>query len=92
MKARAHILVSGQVQGVFFRDHARRSAESLGLTGWVKNLWDGRVEAIAEGERDQLEKLIARLKEGPPSAEVESVDVRWEEFRDEFEDFRITWS
>ncbi len=92
MKERAHILVSGRVQGVFFRDHTRRWAASLGLTGWVRNLWDGRVEVLAEGEKENLEALIARLKQGPPSASVENVAVTWEDFRDEFSDFRITWS
>jgi acylphosphatase len=92
MKARAHILISGRVQGVFFRDHAQRWGASLGLTGWVKNLWDGRVEVLAEGEQDKIKALIARLKEGPPLAQVEKVDVTWEEFKAEFTDFRITWS
>jgi acylphosphatase len=91
MKARAHIFVSGRVQGVFFRDHTRRWASSLGLTGWVRNLWDGRVEVLAEGEKENLESLIARLKQGPPSASVENVAVTWEDFQDEFSDFRIAW-
>jgi len=92
MKARVHIFVSGFVQGVFFRDHTRRWASSLGLTGWVKNLWDGRVEVVAEGDQEKIEALLARLKEGPPSARVEKVDVTWEEYRAEFPDFRIAWS
>jgi acylphosphatase len=92
MKARAHIIVSGRVQGVFFRDHTRRWATSLGLTGWVKNLWDGRVEALAEGEKENIEGLISHLKQGPPRAQVDSVEVTWEEFKDEFCDFRITWA
>lgn len=92
MKARAHIFVSGRVQGVFFRDHAQRWARSLGLTGWVKNLWDGRVELLTEGEQEDIEKLIARLKQGPPVAQVENVDVTWEEYKDEFSDFRIAWA
>ena len=92
MKARVHILVSGRVQGVFFRDHTRRWAASLGLTGWVKNLWDGRVEVLAEGERSSLEALIARLKEGPPAASVEHVTLTWEDFRDEFCDFQVVWA
>ncbi len=89
MKERVHILVTGRVQGVFFRDHTRRWAASLGLTGWVKNLWDGRVEVLAEGERTGLEALIARLRHGPPAASVEDIAVSWDGFRDEFEDFRI---
>jgi len=92
MKARARIIVSGRVQGVFFRDHARRWASTLGLTGWVKNLRDGRVEALAEGERENIEDLVSRLRQGPPLAHVHDVMVTWEECRDEFEDFRITWS
>jgi acylphosphatase len=92
MKARARIIVSGRVQGVFFRDHTRRWASSLGLTGWVKNLRDGRVEALAEGERENILDLISRLREGPPSAQVQDVEVAWEECRDEFKDFRVTWS
>jgi acylphosphatase len=90
MKARAHLFVSGRVQGVFFRDHARRWAGSLGLTGWVRNLLDGRVEVLAEGEREKLEDLVDRLREGPPFAQVEDLEIAWEDFRNEFADFRIT--
>jgi acylphosphatase len=92
MKARSHIIVSGRVQGVFFRDHTQRGACSLGLTGWVKNLRDGRVEALAEGERENIEDLISRLRQGPPLAQVQDVEVTWEECRDEFKDFLVTWS
>jgi len=92
MKARAHILVSGRVQGVFFRDSTKRWAGSLGVTGWVKNLRDGRVEAVAEGDEEDIKKLISRMREGPPMAEVKEVDVTWEEYKGEFEDFRIAWS
>jgi len=91
MKARAHILVSGRVQGVFFRDHTRRWAVSLGLSGWVKNLPDGRVEVLGEGEKESLEALVAKLNQGPPSASVENVTVTWEDFRGEFCDFRVVW-
>ena len=91
MKIRAHIFVSGRVQGVFFRDHTQRWASSSGLTGWVRNLFDGRVEAVVEGERGRIEELIARLKQGPPMADVTNVDVTWENFKGEFEGFRITW-
>jgi acylphosphatase len=92
MKARVHLLVSGRVQGVFFRDHTRRWATSLGLSGWVKNLWDGRVEVLAEGDKDNLEALIAKLNQGPSSASVENVTVTWEDYQDAFSDFRIVWS
>jgi acylphosphatase len=89
MSARAHILVSGRVQGVFYRDHTRRWAISLGLKGWVRNLYDGRVELIAEGEKPKIEGLIRLLWEGPPMARVENIEVRWENYKGEFEDFRI---
>lgn len=91
-KARAQIIVSGRVQGVFFRDNTRRWAAALGLTGWVRNLWDGRVEAVAEGEREKVEELIDRLRTGPPLARVESVDVTWGEYKGEFPDFRVNSS
>jgi acylphosphatase len=92
MKARAHIYVRGRVQGVFFRDHTQRWASSLGLGGWVRNLADGRVEAVAEGEKEKIQDLLSRLKQGPPMAVVEDVEVRWEEHRCEFSDFRVTRS
>jgi len=91
MDARANIFVSGLVQGVFFRDHTQRWATSLNLTGWVRNLRDGRVEILAEGDKEKIDELISRLNEGPPSSQVDSVNVKWEEYKGEFEDFRITW-
>ena len=91
MNARAHIIVSGRVQGVFFRDHTRKCAASLQLLGWVRNLPDGRVEAVVEGEKEQIDALISRVREGPPLASVTDAVVTWEDFQDEFTDFRITW-
>ncbi|UCC41829.1 MAG: acylphosphatase [Candidatus Aminicenantes bacterium] len=91
MDARANIFVSGLVQGVFFRDHTQRWATSLNLTGWVRNLRDGRVELLAEGDKEKIDELISRLEEGPPLSQVDRVDVRWEDYKGEFEDFRITW-
>jgi acylphosphatase len=90
MKARVHVFVRGRVQGVFFRDHTRRWAVSLGLKGWVRNLEDGRVEVLAEGEKGSLEDLVGRISLGPPAAMVENAEVAWESFRGEFDDFRIT--
>lgn len=92
MNARANIIVSGRVQGVFFRDHTRRWAASLHLTGWVRNLMDGRVEILAEGDKESIENLISRLRGGPPMAYVENTEVNWEEYKGEFSDFRITWA
>lgn len=90
MNARAHVFVSGRVQGVFFRDHTQRWAVSLGLKGWVRNLYDGRVEVVAEGEKPKIDDLISLLKGGPPRARVEEVEVGWEEYAGEFQDFRVT--
>lgn len=88
-KARAQILVSGLVQMVFFRSYTRQKAQDLGLTGWVKNLADGRVEALFEGDRETIEKMIEWAKKGPPSAQVDGCEVNWQEYKGEFEDFEI---
>ena len=92
MKARAHIVVVGRVQGVFYRDHTHRWARSLGVTGWVRNLDDGNVEVVAEGEREHIESFISHLEEGPPMSMVEKLDVDWQDYKGEFHDFRITLS
>lgn len=91
MRTRVQILVSGRVQGVCFRDFTQREAAALGLTGWVKNLSDGRVEAVAEGEKELLENFIARIKQGPALSRVDGVDLTWSEWQGEYSDFRITW-
>lgn len=88
-KARAHITVSGRVQGVFYRGYTQGVAISLGLTGWVRNLQDGRVEAVFEGSRDKIELVIAECRMGPPSASVTDIEVDWEQCRDEFKDFNV---
>ena len=88
-RKRAHLFVSGLVQGVFFRDHTRRWATSLGLTGWVRNLDDGRVEALAEGPEADLRTFIAHLRQGPPRARVEDVQVEWGLWQGEFKDFNV---
>ncbi len=89
MKARAHIFIQGLVQGVFFRSFVRSEANMLGVKGWVKNLSDGRVEAVLEGDKDQIEKLIELCKKGPPNARVESVAIEWETYSGHFRDFEI---
>jgi acylphosphatase len=85
------VYISGKVQGVSFRGFARRCAAELGLTGWVRNLYDGRVEVLAEGERLNLEVLSERLKIGPSSARVDKLDVGWESYTGEFPDFKVAW-
>ena len=90
MKARAHIWISGKVQGVFYRDNTRRWASSMGLLGCVRNLADGRVEFLVEGDKDSIENLERKLKKGPPLSRVEDVRTVWEDYKGEFLDFRIT--
>ena len=91
MNSRAHILVRGRVQGVFFRDHTQRWASSLGICGWVKNLESGQVEILAEGEKEKIEDLIRSVEKGPPLSRVESLDIEWDDYKGEYKDFRITW-
>jgi acylphosphatase len=73
----AQILVSGHVQGVWYRAFTQESAAGLELSGWVRNLPDGRVEAFAEGPRSRIDELLARLRVGPPRAKVTEVSVTW---------------
>ena len=90
-KIRAHIFVSGRVQRVFFRSETREKALKLGLTGWVKNLPDGRVEAVFEGEKARIEEMIEWAKKGPPGAIVNHLDLNWEEYQGEFKNFEIRY-
>lgn len=89
MKRRAQVLISGRVQGVFFRAHTRQLAGELGLAGYVRNLPDGRVEVVFEGEEGSIKQAIERCRRGSPRARVDCVDVRWEEARGEYQDFTI---
>lgn len=75
--AKAHVKVKGRVQGVFYRQSTRAAAEKLGLSGWVRNLTDGSVEAEIKGPKDKVEELILWLRSGPPSARVDRVEVDW---------------
>lgn len=85
-----HLFISGRVQGIFFRMHAHKKALELKLTGWVRNLDDGRVEAFAEGPSDKLETFAQWCHCGPPAADVEQVEVEWTDEENRFPDFRIT--
>ena len=80
---RYHLWISGRVQGVFYRATCRQVAEELGISGWVRNLPDGRVEAVAEGPSDAMEKFLEWCHQGPPMANVEHVEVQEEEPRQE---------
>jgi acylphosphatase len=79
-RARVHLVVSGLVQGVFFRQSTVDEARRLGVSGWVRNLPDGRVEVVAEGGREALEGLVRFCRRGPPAARVEDVEAVWGAF------------
>lgn len=91
MQTRAHLYISGMVQGVYYRAFTRDVAHSFGLKGWVKNLYDGRVEAVFEGRREDVEVAIKRCYQGPSGAAVDDINVRWEDSREEFKDFEIRY-
>lgn len=90
-EARAHVVISGRVQGVFFRATIRDEARSRGLTGWVRNLPGAQVEAVFEGEEEAVKSAVEWCHEGPPFAAVRRVDVKWEEPTGEFEEFQIRY-
>jgi acylphosphatase len=89
MKARAHVIISGRVQGVFFRVETRNQALKRNVAGWVRNMADGRVEAVFEGEKEDVEKLIVFCKKGPQGAQVTKVDFHWEEYTGKLTGFKI---
>ena len=86
---RARVRVSGQVQGVFFRDSTRQKAEALGLAGWVRNMPDGQVEALFEGPSEKVEEIVRWCKEGPQRASVENVDTDFESAGGDLEGFEV---
>jgi acylphosphatase len=90
VEARLHASVRGLVQGVSFRYYTLHRARELGLRGYVRNLWDGSVEVVAEGPRQSLEQLLTWLHQGPPAAEVDQVNVLWEQPSGAFGQFEVT--
>ncbi len=88
---RVRIFAGGRVQGVAYRFYAEKYAARLDITGWVRNLKDGRVEVLAEGSAEQIEAFLERLKEGPSLARVDSFEVRRESSTGEFPDFRVAF-
>jgi acylphosphatase len=86
---RAHLIISGRVQGVFFRAETRRTAQSLGVNGWVRNRPEGTVEAVFEGSDEAVKKAVEWCRTGPPMAKVDDVRVTWEENSSEFDRFSI---
>lgn len=88
---RLHVFFSGRVQGVFFRAFTRDAARRHGVKGWVRNLPDGRVEAVFEGSPEAVDAVLSICREGPPLARVDRVDVQEEPCTGEFEDFDIRY-
>ncbi len=87
---RAHAFIAGRVQGVAFRWETQRVAAKHDVRGWVRNLPDRRVEAVFEGPRPQVNAVLDWCREGPAIARVDAVDIQWEDYKGEFEDFSIT--
>lgn len=90
-KARVQVLIEGRVQGVFFRASTRDEARAWGLTGWVRNLPDGRVAALFEGDKRVVEHMLAWCRKGPPYAHVDHVEVQWQDYVGDLTDFRIVY-
>jgi acylphosphatase len=90
-QVRAHVIISGHVQGVSFRAYTRDRAREAGVHGWVRNLNDGRVEAVFEGSRQAVQKLVSWCYSGPIQAQVEKVEVEWEEPTHQEGAFGIVW-
>ena len=89
--ARARLFISGVVQGVSYRASTQEQARRLGVVGWVRNLQDGRVEAVVQGPKDKVDELIRWCHHGPPSAKVDQVDVTWEKVAEEFPRFDVRY-
>ncbi|MEJ2695842.1 MAG: acylphosphatase [Candidatus Sulfobium sp.] len=89
--ARVHLLIEGRVQGVFFRAFTRSIAMKLALNGWVRNLYDGRVEAVFEGDRTPIEQAVLECKKGPPGSYVRDVDVTWEDYSGDLKGFEVRY-
>jgi acylphosphatase len=87
--AQAHLLIEGRVQGVFFRAFTREVSARLGLKGWVRNLHDGRVEAVFEGSKPLIEKAIEECRKGPRGSAVANIDIEWKEPSGVFADFDV---
>jgi acylphosphatase len=90
-KIRVHVYVSGKVQGVYFRQTTMDEAQNLGVCGWVKNLPDGRVEAVFEGREAAVKALVDFCARGPKGASVTNVITSWEPFKEEFDSFEIIY-
>ena len=90
-QVRAHAVISGRVQGVFFRVETQRAAKRFGVFGWVRNKRDGTVEAVFEGQQQAVDAVLQWCQEGPNLAVVKNVEVKWLDFTGELERFDITY-
>ena len=90
-QARVHLLIRGRVQGVFYRAFTRDIAGHLGIKGWVRNLYDGSVEALFEGSKEDIEQAIKHCRMGPPGARVEDIGVTWEDYKGDLRGFQIRY-
>jgi acylphosphatase len=90
-KVRAHVLISGRVQGVLFRAYTQQAAHERRVRGWVRNTQDGRVEAVLEGDRERVDDMIRWCHRGSPYSGVTAVDVQWQEYTGEFPDFSVRY-
>ncbi len=86
---RVHIFISGKVQGVYFRQNTTYKAEELNIMGWIRNLRDGRVEAVFEGKRENIDKLLDWCNNGPKNAIVKDMQIIDEDFKNEYSNFKI---
>jgi acylphosphatase len=88
---RVHAIISGRVQGVFYRMETQGAAGRIGVNGWVRNLPDGTVEAVFEGEKDRVTSMLNWCQKGPPNSRVDQVKVDWQDYSGEFSDFKVTY-
>lgn len=88
----AHLFISGYVQGIGYRQFVKTNAVRLGLTGWVRNLSDNRVEAVFQGDKKVIEKMLALCRTGPMLAEIKDIAVIWEKADKEFKSFETETS
>jgi acylphosphatase len=86
---RVHVWVKGRVQNVGFRAHVQYSARQIGVTGWVRNVGYDTVEAVVEGEREKVERLVDAMKRGPRGSQVDESNVEWQNATGEFADFQM---
>ncbi|MGD8883431.1 MAG: acylphosphatase [Desulfobacterales bacterium] len=90
-QVRVHVIISGRVQGVFFRAETQHAAEGFGVLGWVRNRRDGTVEAVFEGRQEDVDAVLDWCRQGPRMSRVDKVDLNWQDYTGEFKSFDITF-